>query len=72
MEVLLLGWPGDVHYVKEELDMFVEFLRRRDFLKPFGIRVIGQGWMDQLFTVFPNPKPVQWPALEAAFFLASS
>jgi len=29
---------------KEELDIYVEFLRRRDFLKPSGMRVIGQSW----------------------------
>jgi hypothetical protein len=35
---------------KEELDIYVEFLRRRDFLKPSGARVIGQSW----------PVPQQW------------
>lgn len=39
---------------KEELDKGVEFLRRRDFLKPSGARVVGQSWIEQLFAVRAN------------------
>jgi hypothetical protein len=44
----------EVETQEEELDTYVEFLRRRDFLKPSGARVIDRNWMEQLFSARAN------------------
>jgi hypothetical protein len=42
--------------LKEELDTYVEFLCRRDFPKTLWVRVIGQSWIEQLFTSMLFPQ----------------